>query len=259
MQFGTRKADVPEGNGNYLRNFRKGETLVRFLTEVDDWTQFHEHFNTNGRSFPCTGDRDTCPGCTSSNEKVSERKRRYGVLLKLVKQDKVVPYRVPMTLGDRMTARSERNGGTILSRDFVVLKSGSGMDTEYDVDQEDKYPVDIKEEIAKAQCTVQEALAAAFEENAPGQDTGKKPVKAEREPERVPLAKDTAKDYGNPPSEPQPQKDAEAEESVDLTEAQVRDMSKSELRELCAKAGVTFDDEDTRGELADRLIASFGQ
>jgi hypothetical protein len=255
MQFGVRKADAPEQSGNYLRNFQKGETLVRFLAEVDDWQLFHEHFNAQGRSFPCTNDKDTCPGCTSSNEKMRERKRKYAALLWNVKKDVVLPYRIPVSLSDRMSARSERNGGTILSRDFVVLKSGSGMDTEYDVDQEDKYPVDIAEKIKAAKCTIQQAWEDAFAENAPDNAL----LEGKRKATNAEEMTQTKKDDDLPPSEPQTGSDAGAEENLDLTEKQVREMSKPALQALCDKAGLVYDSEDTRSELADKLIASFGQ
>lgn len=243
MKFGTRKADAPEQSGNYLRNPAKGETLVRYLEEVDDWLLFYEHYNPDGRSFPCTEDRATCPGCTHPNEKVSERKRKYAVQCWLPKKDVVLPYRMPVTVVDRMTVRSERNGGTILNRDYVVIKSGSGFDTEYDVDQEDKYPVDIADLKKKIKVDIQDALNDSFAENAP--EGAQTPVRSRKD------------DAGDPPSEPQRQQDSDAEE--ELTEAQVRAMDKAALLELCQRAGVKVDEEDTKSEIADKLIAAYGE
>jgi hypothetical protein len=262
MQFGTRKADAPEQSGNYLRNFQKGETLVRFTQEVDDWWLFYEHYNSAGRSFPCTEDRNTCPGCTSHDEKVSDRKRKYASQLLLVKKGVVLPYRLPVTLADRMTVRSERNGGTILNRDYVVLKSGTGFDTEYDVDQEDKYPVDLDELKKKVTIDIQVALQDSFKENSP-EGVSKAPradrssIKSEEETGRVKTSSPGEDDV--PPTEPQGQSDEAAGDDVDLTEAQVRRMDKASLHALCDKAGISYDEEDTRSELADKLIAKFGE
>lgn len=168
-RFGTPKKDVDEevGDGMYLRSFRKGQTLVRFLTETDVWLQIREHFNEKGRSFPCTKDAE-CPGCNSEDEKVSTWSRRYAVNL-LVLPDKgdeyVAPYRIPMGLAETMFGRAERLG-TVTDRDYVVVRSGQGLNTKYNSDPEDKYEIDISKHLKEA-VDLDEVLEAMFEANAP--------------------------------------------------------------------------------------------
>jgi hypothetical protein len=252
MEFGVRKADAPErGSGVYLRGFAKGETKVRFLQEQDDWIEFWEHRTATGKGYPCTGDKTTCPGCTSEIDKQRKASRRYGTYLLLVEKDKVLPFKIPGSLADRIAARAEKNNGTILNRDYSVMKTGEGLETEYDVDQEDKYEVDTAKRLSEAELTVQQCLQESWKEA-----WGDTPaIPAQRE---APAAEHVPGDE-NPPTEPKGEQAAPAsEESVELTEAKVRAMDRPELRELCDKAGVEWSSTDTAGELADKLIAKFG-
>lgn len=78
MKFGQKKKDAPDvGSGKYLRNWKKGETKVRFLDESDDWIAFREHYTRDRKSFPCTEERDTCLGCQSPDEEVAKSSRKY--------------------------------------------------------------------------------------------------------------------------------------------------------------------------------------
>lgn len=251
MQFGTSKkaADANEGSGNYLRSFPRGETTVRFLEEPDDWNAYREHYTLEGKSFPCTGNRKACPGCLHPNEKVSKSSRKYATQVYNVKTEKVLPYKIPVTLADRLAVRAERNGGTLLSRDYVILKTGTGLDTEYDVDQEDKYPVDLKELQKKITIEVQDCHIDSFKEN-----WGDWQPPKEEEP------RSQRSDDNDPPSEPATKNDAGTQggDDDDLTDEQVRNMSKKELQALCDRGGVPYTDDDSRSELAERLIKQFG-
>lgn len=256
MQFGTRKADSTRGSGIYLRRFGKGETKIRLLEETDDWTEYFEHF-LNKKGFPCTGDRETCPGCTHPDDEVSKAGRKYATYVKLVKTGHVLPFTIPVSLADALERRAEKNGGSVTNRDYAVTKSGSFFDTVYDVDQEDKYDVDLKAEREKCTISIDECFNEAFVEVWGSLDAKGQPSDP---PADKPAAEHVPGDP-NPPTEPKGE-DAtaaasEASEEV-LTEAQVRAMGKNELRDLCDKAGVTWDSTDTESELADKLIAEFG-
>lgn len=238
MQFGQKKKDAPEpAGGSYLRTFKKGETKVRFIEEPDEWNVYFEHFTPDRKSFPCTED-ETCPGCSSENETVAKRSRKYATQVLLVKNNIVLPFKIPVTLSDRLSVRAERNSGTLLNRDYVVLKSGDGFDTEYDVDQEDKYPVNLEELRKKVTIEIQECHKAAYNE-VWGHASSQSETKAEKveQPEV-------------PPTEP-------GEENVELSMEQIRAMDKTKLQELCNKGGVVYDDMDTKGELIEKLTTAF--
>lgn len=180
MRFGTKKSETTEteSDGLYLRNFKDGDTIVRFLQETDDWIEFREHYTADKKSYPCTRERDTCPGCNSDNEEEKRSSRKYATNVYVVKGNFTAPFRVPISLAKKMFTRSERNEGTITNRDYVVIRSGKFLETEYDVESDDKYKVDLKALLADGG-DIEEILGKAFEENAPGQkdDEDERPAK----------------------------------------------------------------------------------
>lgn len=246
--FSTRKGDSTESTftGNYLRSFKAGETLVRFLEEPEDWAEYREHYTLEGRAFPCTKNRSTCPGCTSENERVSKSTRKYGANVLLVKQDLVLPFKIPYTLSERLETRAQRNDGTLLNRDYTIIKTGQGLDTEYDVDQEEKYDVDL-EHWRKQGYNLETILTEMFTEQwgDPGKYTGQ--AKAGEENQDV------------PPSRPisQSVSAAKSEHEDVYTEAQIRSMSKSELQELYKVNMLEYSEDDTKSELIDKLLKQF--
>lgn len=245
MKFGQRKADAPaisDGTGNYLRNFKDGDTVIRFIDEPDEWIVFREHYTTDRRSFPCTEDRDTCPGCTSDIESVQRASRKYGTNVWLVKSDLVLPFRIPMSLAKRVFSRAERNDGTITNRDYVIMKSGKGMDTEYDLEAEDKYTVDLDALRAKA-LNVQEILAESYDEI---WGDGKDSSLAKKAKEEEPL-----------PSKPEV-KSASADDSgdVEIDEDALYEMGLTDLVTLASKVGVSVPTDAKKSDVIRALISA---
>lgn len=252
LRFGTQRKHETEvaGSGDYLRSFGKGETKVRFLEEPEEWFSYREHFTPDNKSFPCTRDRETCPGCTSENEKTQRASRKYATNIYLVKNRQVLPFKIPVSLATRLEARAEKNNGTLLNRDYTVMKSGSGLDTEYDVDQEERYELDIDKLRAQGK-DVEEILLASYTEiwGAP-EDTVKPkkelPKKAPVEDEPIPEALKT-----------KAEREAEKDEVEEITEEALRAMSRADLQKVYAKAGIDMDQDLSTKELAEDLIARF--
>jgi hypothetical protein len=239
MKFGQRKAEAPDevdNDGLYLRNFKDGEMKVRFLQETDDWIEFREHYTADRRSFPCTREKDSCPGCTSTDEDVQRSSRKYATNVHIIKGNYVAPYRIPITLAKRMFARAERNEGTITNRDYIVMRSGKGLETDYDVEADDKYEVNTKA-LLKDGKDIEEILAKSFEENAPGQKPKASRFEKDDSDEVVPRsARKPKADDEEFPSEAEVQS-ASADASV-IDEEELFDMTIPELKGLAAKAGV---------------------
>lgn len=268
MRFGTYKKDVIDNDGAYLRTFKKGDTRVRFLTEIEDWVQFREHYSVDGKSFPCTKDRSTCPGCTDENEKVSRSTNRYAVNAILVKNGQVYAFKMGKSLVDRLSMRSERNGGTIVNRDYVIIRSGDGLETDYDVEQEDKSPVNLKE-YKDQLVNIEEVLEANFNEAFGDEE---KPAKKAAKPRKddddddTPVARASKRGSWKdeeeevPPSKPAAAKSAakQEEDDEDFSEDDIRKMKRPELLDLYAKAGIDADDDMSTRELAEFLISKFG-
>lgn len=252
MEFGTPKKDAPErGAGKYLRRFKPGENRVRFLEDTDDWLEFWEH-RIGRNAFPCTGDKQTCPGCTHEDEKVYKASQRYGTYVYLPQNKAVLPFAVPRTVCDKMEIRAARNDGTITSRDYVIIRTGEGIGTEYDVDNEEKYDLDLKALLkeGREKLTVQECLQESWNEvwgnNGEGAATAT----------RIAATEDREKAQNDdPPSDAAAQNDSGTPPDTTLTEAEVRAMEKPALRDLCKRAEVAYDDDDTKTELIEKLFA----
>jgi hypothetical protein len=260
--FGTKKSEIKEtaGDGVYLRNFRKGDTKVRFLEECNDWHGYFEHY-IDGQAVPCM-EMDECPSCRSDNDQVSRRSRRYGTFVYLVDQKRVLPFKVGARLSDRLQMRSERNNNTITNRDYIIIRSGIGLDTEYDVDQDERYEVDIAKLWAqRGDKEIEDILAHQFKTvwGDPEQYLSSKPATTpsaaadddvpdallSRE-ERLAKAKAALDEF-----KPKPEENSE----VEVSEADLKKMTRKQLDELWEQAKFEGYSEDwSKGDLVEAIL-----
>lgn len=246
--FGTKKSESKESDGIYLRSFKKGETKVRFLQEPGDWFEYREHYDQGiGKSFPCTRTQN-CPGCTSDNERTRNNPRRYGTFVYLVDQKRVLPFKITQRASDRLTIRAERNDGTLLSRDYIIIKSGSGLDTDYDVDQDERYALDIDELWKqRGELEVEDIVAKQFEEafGDPNQYADDAPKATRSSSQKESSTGPTTSTSTATADEPPPwEKPAEQSKDVEVTEAQLSGMSRSELKTVWKQAELPMDEWD---------------
>lgn len=133
------KSDLKKssGGGTWVKSIPKDEELkVRFLTEPSEWFKYEEHYIEDVNYFPCTG--DDCPGCAAmKKDKKARSSRRYLANALDVENERVVPLKLPATLANRLVSRFERYG-TLMDRDYVLIREGSGTNTVYDADTEPK-------------------------------------------------------------------------------------------------------------------------
>lgn len=271
MQFGVRKAEAPEydpesagGGGSYIKYFKDNQTTLRFLQPINDWTEVWMHFSAaKSRDYPCTGDRSTCPGCTSDNEREAKASKRYIVNALSPATGYVDLWKIPFSIIDDLM-RQEEKWGTIRDRDYTVIKSKNNAgQTGYSVDREDPDKMDL-EPFASKMKDHQEALADAFREvwgALPGEEdySGGELYSAPQKPRvsiSTPEPQKSWSDGGfpkDPPSEPAAQSEPEQQE---LTEAQLRAMSIPELQEIYRIAAVEIPgDFNGKDDLVDNLIA----
>lgn len=249
MKFGTRAEEAPKqdtsggGGGRWMKTLKEGETRMRFLTETKDWIKYWEHYNPmpGGFPFPCTGNKSTCPGCTSGIEKMEKASPKYAVNAKV--GDYVDIYKFPAKFYNRMDIRSERNDGTITDRDFIVTRIGKDTSTDYDVDmmmpsQLDKQNLVIHD--------VEQALADAFKEAWPDFDPD---VNQEPKHEDPKVGVEEL-------SEPAPEAKQDAPAEKEVTEAELRAMSYDDLVELCKNEGIDapFNTLETPAEIVDWML-----
>jgi hypothetical protein len=247
MKFGQRKADAPDepsGDGMYLRAFKDGDTKVRFLQETDDWIVFREHYNKDRRAFPCTEDKNTCPGCISEDEDVQRSTRKYATLLQVHKGNYVAPFRVPMSLARRMFSRAERNDGVITDRDYVIMRSGKGLETDYDVDPDDKYEVNVKT-LVKDAPSISEILERMFEDNAPGVAAPKAKARPEKE---------VASEEEELPSKAEPQSESAGDSVIEIDEDELYEMGIPALTDLAVKMDLDLDGEEKKSDLIRKIL-----
>lgn len=282
VTFGTKatreeieKAGEGGGYENSIWNFRAGSTTVRFLEELgdDEWTSYWEHYDGLKRKFfPCPGKENGCPGCEAGNK--ASKKYLVNLLIQSADDEKVKPgyvslYKVPASLVSKAMRRVDRYD-TITDRDYEVIRMGSGMDTEYDMETGDKGHVDIEQYLD--QFTDHEAaLQTAWEAYAgkPEPKAKAKVKKAEPEPEpetfraKAEAKKAARDDGGDPPSEPRPQSDSAdggADDEEVLSEDAVRSMSIDQLHVLFQRTGLAVPEDATTAEaLADYLIEKLGE
>lgn len=165
MAFGKKKSEIQDDYDGeilkYLRNFRDGDNVVRFIDEVDEWIAYKEHFTADKKGYPCSQVAD-CPGCNAETEDERKASRKYATNVYIPSVKLVLPYRVPITVAKKMFTRAERNG-TITNRDWVVIRSGKGYDTEYDIEQDEKYAVDLNVLRSEA-LDIEEVFQAMYED-----------------------------------------------------------------------------------------------
>ena len=170
MRFGKSeeeaKAEPSRGGGgsDFMKYPREGDNTLRILDEPDKWVWYWEHFNPGGYAFPCTNDRDTCPGCTSDIEKMARASRK--IAFNAFDGQYTNVWKVPKTVADKLKARWERIG-TIRDRDYIIRqlveKVGKTTRYEYDVEGLDKEAFDFAE-VEEFMRDPETMLARAYED-----------------------------------------------------------------------------------------------
>jgi hypothetical protein len=123
------KAGLKKGGGNqYLTRVGEDGLTVRFLTEPDEWVEFFEHYDDVRKFYPCT---DDCDGCRDKNNP----SKRYLVNALDTSEGKVIPLLLAKSAAGQVMKKYDRFN-TILDRDYILVREGTGFDTEYDVTPE---------------------------------------------------------------------------------------------------------------------------
>lgn len=129
------KASMKKGGSGsaYLTRVPADATLtVRFLTEPDDenngWVNYFEHYDSVRKFYPCSSE---CPGCMEGDRP----SQRYLANALDVAEGKVVPLVMPKSMAASILKKYEKYA-TLLDRDYELSRSGTGLDTEYDVTPE---------------------------------------------------------------------------------------------------------------------------
>lgn len=244
MKFGKSWDEVnaePTTTGGFMKYFKDGDTTFRIIQEPKDWVGYWEHFNPGGFPFPCTGDRKTCPGCTSDNEKMKKASRKIAV--NVLEGEYVNVYKLPKTLADKLANRAERAKpkATIMDRDYTISRFKSGDKVEYDIEGGDKSPVDLTNiELKDVEEMLQEAYNDSWGDSAKAQGTRDANEQANSEELlKAKLEHQRSLQGDEPPFEQPPV----IEGAGEYDEKDLRAMDKSGILAVCDKEGLTVPSE----------------
>lgn len=119
-----------------LRRLKADESLtVRFLQQPSEWHEAYYHF-VDSKFVWCSG-KKTCPGC------VAEARRSKLALANVldVKANRVIIIQMPVTLAEQVIKRYDRFDDTVMDRDYILSREGSGQnDTRYSADYDPPRP-----------------------------------------------------------------------------------------------------------------------
>lgn len=209
-----------------------GEMTVRFLQEMDSWFEFREHWGDSVKSyFACVGKDNDCPGCNGATEQDQRTSKRYLVNALDVETGRVIPLKLPVDLVNRLETRWDRYE-TITDRDYLLSRTGKGLNTTYDLDPQSPDALDVsryEDQLHDPQEILEKQWSDAWENNdKPKATTASKPDVAE---------------------------DTDIEDEVELTESDIRNMKVAELEEVCEKLGIDVDPDWRKADLVDAILA----
>lgn len=246
MRFGQDPKEAAKdvrnsGGGQWFKYMKDGDTTYRLLQNPDDWVYWWEHF-AGQNSFPCTNERETCPGCTSENEKTAKANRK--VSFNVLEEGRYVNvYKVPPLLADKFKLRYERIG-TLTDRDYTVTRYKSGADkVDYDVEANAPAEIDLsKFELKDIEQMLVQAYDEAWGDSAKVKATKQALDDAEAQDKlKARMDKAQAEQPLPPPSEPKA--DAKAAGETEVSEADLRAKSFPALVAFLTKEGVTVNED----------------
>jgi len=265
------KASMKKGGGGsaYLSRVPADASLtVRFLTEPDDenngWVQYYEHYDQVRKFYPCT---DACPGCMEGDRPSA----RFLSNALDVAEGKVIPLVMPKSMAASILKKYEKYA-TLLDRDYELSRSGTGLDTEYDVTPEPPSKMNLTRfdlidlwDILKDQLAQAEGIVSSGDD----EDDAPKATKPLRAVKPAPADDDDDADedddevYANGGSGAVAVMDADTDDDVDdedvddddgyMTREDYMEMSLAELKAL-AKDDVGFTVAELRGKDKDAIV-----
>jgi len=238
MRFGKSAAEAEAepgrgggGDQSWMRYFKLGDNWLHIADEPDKWVYYWEHYNPGGNPYPCTNDRETCPGCTSEDEKVRKASRK--IAFNAYDGQYTSVWKVPKTVADMLKMRYERNG-TVTNRPYVItqFKKDNGF-YGYDVEGQDQSP--LPSDVENYLKDPEDLLAAAYDEAWGSSDKAKvTSIKAKQASREADLQQQIAAEQAK--TKPKIQRSEPQEEKV-VTEEELRAMEPWDLVKLCKEEG----------------------
>lgn len=138
--------DEIENNGEvWIKSVPKGNTRVRILQPTITFPRWREHYEASVKAFKCDGSAD-CPGCTDADVEVQRRSRKFGFNC-LTQDGRLTVYKCGPDLMRKLERKEDWHGKTLMDRDWILIRTGDRLETEYDAEAGEKYAVDMPKEI----------------------------------------------------------------------------------------------------------------
>lgn len=163
------------GNSSRITNIPTEGLLVHFTSEVDEWIGYWRYYDPTSKRYVPMEESERAPeGCRSQY--------RYVAQALDVNNDTMIALDIPSSLAETLSVITERYG-TIMGRDFLIVRSGTGLDTSYQALPEDKIkrplhayePIDLPDLLVKVRMAALGAAAVTPDEPAPAR-RAEKPV-----------------------------------------------------------------------------------
>lgn len=112
-------------SGSYLVGVPEDGMVVRFLTEPEEWLEYQEFFNENTNRSEIVTEDWVKPAGSSRNPS-----KRFGACVLNREGGEVVGVRLSSTIVQDLILYYEKYG-TIMDRDYELIREGKGLDTRY--------------------------------------------------------------------------------------------------------------------------------
>lgn len=236
-----KRMEASKGAASFIKSIPNDSVMtVRFLQEPHDWYGYYEgYLEERKRYFPVPEGMDW------------DGRKSFRYLTNVIDTDTdtVIPLKVPSSLANRLVVRFERYG-TLLDRDYDLLRTGKGLETEYDVEtnaQEDR-KLD-QYELIDLEATLVDAYDSVF---ATGDEDEEKETNPLKQRARRNVAVDE-EDVDTEGSEPEPEETTDNDDEF-YTEDELKKMNIGEIRALATDYGLTFIKKTPKKDLVEMIL-----
>lgn len=129
------------GNSRKLLIIREDEPVkVRFLQNPEDWMIFYEHYVPDSKMFVPALDPD--PLAAHPDERVRRTSLRHMTNVLNLETMQVQLLKMNQDLTNRLMMRYNRYND-LTDRNYEIVRSGTGLQTTYDIEPDDAEPMDL--------------------------------------------------------------------------------------------------------------------
>lgn len=132
------------GGGKYKMLFLKSDEAVkvRLLQDPDQFMVYFEHYDGEKKAFVPAIEND--PLATHPNDRIKRASERFLVNVLNMDNGQVQLLKMNKELSNRFMMRFSKNG-TLLDRHYEIMRTGSGLDTTYEIEAGQPTDLDLSQ------------------------------------------------------------------------------------------------------------------